>query len=71
MRKANWYSLYSREGEHAIRFCNGVWDMGAVLHPVNVRSFADHILHIMNRAEDKITFLDDDFIPLVEGLRKG
>jgi fatty-acyl-CoA synthase len=43
--------------------------MGAVLHPVNVRLFPDQIARIMNHAEDKIVFLDDDFIPLVEGLR--
>lgn len=42
---------------------------GAVPHPVNVRSFPDQILRVMNHAEDKIIFLDDDFIPLVEGLR--
>lgn len=44
--------------------------MGAVLHPVNVRLFPDQIVRIMNHAEDKLVFLDDDFIPLVEGLRE-
>lgn len=45
--------------------------MGAVLHPVNVRLFPDQIVRIINHAEDKIIFLDDDFIHLVEGLRNN
>lgn len=43
--------------------------MGAVLHPVNVRLSPDQITRIMNHAEDKVVFLHDGFIPLVESLR--
>ena len=43
--------------------------MGAVLNPVNVRLFPDQIVHIINEAEDKIVFLREEFIPLVEELR--
>jgi len=43
--------------------------MDTVLHPVNARLSPDQIACIMNHAEDKILFLDDDFIPLVEDLR--
>jgi len=42
---------------------------GAVLHPVNVRLFPEQISRIINHAEDKAVFLDEDFLPLVEGLR--
>ena len=44
--------------------------MGTVLHPVNARLFPDQIARIINHAEDKLVFLDDDFIPLVEELRE-
>lgn len=43
--------------------------MGAVLHPINVRLFPDQITHIISHAEDKVVFLDDDLIPLVENLK--
>jgi fatty-acyl-CoA synthase len=43
--------------------------VGAILHPVNVRLSSDQIVRLMNHAEDKVVFLDDDFIPLFEDLR--
>lgn len=43
---------------------------GAVLHPVNVRLHPEQIAQIVNHAEDKVLFLDEDFIPLVEDLKK-
>jgi fatty-acyl-CoA synthase len=42
--------------------------MGSVLHPVNMRLLQDQIVRVINHAEDKVIFLDSDFIPLVEGL---
>lgn len=43
--------------------------VGAVLHPVNVKLSSEQIVRIMNHAEDKVVFLDEDFIPLIENLR--
>lgn len=40
--------------------------MGAVLHTVNPRLFADQLVYIMNHAEDKVLFMDITFVPLVE-----
>lgn len=39
---------------------------GAVLHTLNIRLFADHLIHIINNAEDKIIFIDEDLIPQIE-----
>ena len=39
---------------------------GAVLHTLNLRLFSEHLLHVINHAEDKIIFLDEDLIPLLE-----
>ncbi len=44
--------------------------MGAILHPVNVRLHPEQIAQIVNHAEDKVVFLEEDFLPLVEGLRR-
>ncbi len=44
----------------------GVSGMGAVLHTTNPRLFNDQISYIINHAEDRVLFLDLDFVPLVE-----
>src|SRR5579859_4356924 len=42
--------------------------MGAVLHTLNIRLFADQLVFIANDAEDSIIFVDGDLIPLLESL---
>ncbi|GAC1430900.1 MAG: long-chain fatty acid--CoA ligase [Ktedonobacteraceae bacterium] len=42
--------------------------MGAVLHTLNIRLFAEQLIYIVNNAEDKIIFVDGDLVPLLEGL---
>ncbi|MDP6707456.1 MAG: 3-(methylthio)propionyl-CoA ligase [Alphaproteobacteria bacterium] len=46
----------------------GVSGMGAVLHTINPRLFAEQIAYIANHAEDKLVFTDLTFVPLLEGL---
>lgn len=43
--------------------------MGAVLHTINIRLSVEHIIHIINHAEDKILFIDEDILPLVEKIQ--
>ena len=43
--------------------------MGAVFHPVNFRYGRDHLIHTVNHAKDKIIFVDEDIIPLVESIK--
>ncbi|GAB3798166.1 long-chain fatty acid--CoA ligase [Virgibacillus kimchii] len=40
--------------------------MGAVLHTINIRLPAEHLIHIINHAEDKVLLVDPDLLPLVE-----
>jgi fatty-acyl-CoA synthase len=40
--------------------------MGAVLHTLNIRLFADQLTYIANHAEDRIIFVDDSLVPLLE-----
>lgn len=41
---------------------------GALLHPINVRLAQDHIVYTINHAEDKIIFVDDLLLPLLENI---
>jgi fatty-acyl-CoA synthase len=40
--------------------------MGAVLHTLNIRLFADQLTYIANHAEDKVVFVDDSLVPMLE-----
>ncbi len=42
--------------------------LGAVLHTLNIRLFAEQLTYIVNEAEDKIIFVDGDLVPTLEGL---
>lgn len=42
--------------------------LGAVLHTLNLRLFAEHLAFIVNDAQDKIIFVDGDLVPLLEGV---
>ncbi len=42
--------------------------IGAVLHTLNLRLFADQLVYIINNAEDSIIFVDGDLVPLLENL---
>lgn len=44
--------------------------MGAVLHTINIRLSPEHIIYIINHAEDKIIFVDEDILPLVDKLQE-
>ncbi|MFD1851977.1 long-chain fatty acid--CoA ligase [Oceanobacillus bengalensis] len=40
--------------------------INAVLHTINIRLSPEHIIYIINHAEDKILFIDEDIFPLIE-----
>jgi fatty-acyl-CoA synthase len=42
--------------------------IGAVLHTLNVRLFAEQLTYIVKHAQDKLIFLDDSLVPLLEKL---
>src|SRR5208282_626528 len=41
---------------------------GAVLHTLNVRLFAEQLTYIINHAEDRLIFVDDSLVELMEQL---
>jgi fatty-acyl-CoA synthase len=42
--------------------------VGAVLHTLNIRLFEDQLTYIVNHAEDKVIFVDDSLVPVIEKL---
>ena len=40
--------------------------LGAVLHTINIRLFAEQTIYIANHAEDRVIFVDDTLVPLLE-----
>jgi fatty-acyl-CoA synthase len=42
--------------------------VGAVLHTLNIRLFEEQLTYIVNHAEDKIIFVDDSLVPVLEKL---
>ena len=46
----------------------GIAGIGAVYHPINPRLFVEQIVFIVNKAQDRVLFLDASFVPLVESI---
>ncbi len=42
--------------------------IGAVLHTLNVRLFEEQLTYIVNHAEDRVIFVDDSLVPVLEKL---
>jgi len=51
-----------------LELCYAVSCTGAVAHPINIRLSLDHIVHTINHAEDKVIFVDDLILPLLEAI---
>ncbi len=42
--------------------------LGAVLHTLNIRLFEEQLTYIVNHAEDRVVFVDDSLVPILEKL---
>jgi fatty-acyl-CoA synthase len=42
--------------------------VGAVLHTLNIRLFGEQLVYIVNHAEDKVIFVDETLVPILEKL---
>src|ERR1700736_3196419 len=42
--------------------------VGSVLHTLNIRLFEEQLTYIVNHAEDKLIFVDDSLVPVLEKL---
>jgi fatty-acyl-CoA synthase len=42
--------------------------VGAILHTLNIRLFAEQLTYIVNHADDQVIFVDDSLVPVLERL---
>jgi fatty-acyl-CoA synthase len=49
----------------------GVPCTGAVLHTLNIRLFEEQLTYIVNHAEDRVIFVDDSLVPVLERVAPG
>ncbi|HEU0007906.1 MAG TPA: long-chain-fatty-acid--CoA ligase [Terriglobia bacterium] len=49
----------------------GVLQTGAVLLPLNVRLTANDFLYILDHSEAQVLYLDSEFLPVINSIRKG
>ena len=47
---------------------NAIPMSGSVIHTINVRLSPDQVLYTINHAEDKILFVNEEFIPIIPTL---
>lgn len=47
----------------------GIPGLGAVVHTINTRLSPEHIVYIINHAQDKILLIDEELLPLMEKLK--
>ncbi|QDI90730.1 fatty-acid--CoA ligase [Salicibibacter halophilus] len=47
----------------------GVPGMGAVVHMINIRLPEEHLVHVINHAEDRVLLIDEDLLPLIERVK--
>lgn len=43
--------------------------LGAVIHMINIRLSPEHIIYIVNHAEDKVLLIDEDLLPVFEQIK--
>ncbi len=48
----------------------GLMSLGAVVHTLNPRLFAEQLIYIINHAEDKLIFVDLTFVPVLEAIQE-
>jgi len=51
-----------------LELCYASTCIGAISHPINIELSPDNIAYIINNAEDKVIFVDDVAIPLLEAV---
>ena len=66
IKKGDRVASFSLNNHRHMELYFGVPCMGAVLHTLNIRLSAEHLVYIINHAEDRILFIDEDVYFLIE-----
>jgi fatty-acyl-CoA synthase len=67
--KGDRVASFSLNNHRHLELYFGVPGMGAVLHTLNIRLSAENLVYIINHAEDRILFIDEDVYFLIEPLK--
>jgi fatty-acyl-CoA synthase len=66
IKKGDRVASFSLNNHRHLELYFGVPCMGAVLHTLNIRLSVEHLVYIINHAEDRILFIDEDVYFLIE-----
>jgi fatty-acyl-CoA synthase len=66
IKKGDRVASFSLNNHRHMELYFGVPCMGAVLHTLNIRLSAENLVYIINHAEDRILFIDEDVYFLIE-----
>src|SRR5437867_8934603 len=66
IRKGDRVATFAWNSQRHLELYLGAPCMGAVLHTLNIRLFAEQLTYVANHAEDQIVFVDDSLVPLLE-----
>ena len=66
IKKGDRVASFSLNNHRHLELYFGVPCMGAVLHTLNIRLSAENLVYVINHAEDRILFIDEDVYFLIE-----
>ena len=66
IKKGDRVASFSLNNHRHLELYFGVPCMGAVLHTLNIRLSAENLVYIINHAEDRVLFIDEDVYFLIE-----
>jgi fatty-acyl-CoA synthase len=66
VREGDRVGTFAWNSQEHLEVYMGVPCMGAVLHTLNIRLFPEQVTYIANHAQDKIMFVDDSLVPVLE-----
>ena len=69
IQKGDRVASFSLNNHRHLELYFGVPCMGAVLHTLNIRLSVEHLVYIINHAQDRILFIDEDFYFLIEPIK--
>jgi acyl-CoA synthetase (AMP-forming)/AMP-acid ligase II len=69
LKKGSIIATMAWNGYRHMEIWYGIMSLGAVVHTLNPRLFADQLTYIINHAEDQCIFTDLSFVPLFEKLQ--
>jgi acyl-CoA synthetase (AMP-forming)/AMP-acid ligase II len=68
MRQGDRVATFAWNNQRHLELYFAIPCVGTVLHTLNIRLFAEQLTYIVNHAEDRVIFVDDSLVPVLEKL---